>query len=573
MSPSGSPHGESRTETIERDVPAPMRDGVVLRADVWHPAGEGPTPALLYRAPYDKRRMAALDVLPATAAVEAGYTVVIQDTRGRFASGGEWQPVMWRQEALDTYDTVEWIAAQPWCDGAVGMVGPSYLGIVQWVCAMQQPPHLRAIAPAMCTVGDYDARATGGALRLDQLVSWAVVLMAPDWLRRRMLSADPPPPKTVEAIAEYAAHPRRAMELLPLTDILDVEEFPPLLREVLSGTAEVPDARMDRVRVPTLSVSGWYDIYSTATIGLHQRVVTLSDHHHLIMGCWAHLGSLLSVQGEVNFGLASAARFGGLAEKHLAFFDRYLRNAAEDVPRVEYFLMGARQWRTARSWPPPEAVARRWYLRHGGTLGAPPLRNEPAARYRYDPADPVPTHGGRVLNLGDLVPGPLAQNHLEQRPDVLVYTSEPLRETVELAGPVELVLSAESSAPDTDFTGKLIDVLPDGRALLIADGIVRARYREGLDRERPLKPGTVHEFFLDLGHTAWRLAPGHRLRVHVSSSNFPQFDRNLNTGGPIGEESVPVIAEQTVHHSLEHPSWLELRVLDIPATEGAVKPA
>ncbi|NGO11583.1 CocE/NonD family hydrolase [Streptomyces sp. HC44] len=567
--------GPHQVEIVERDVPAAMRDGVVLRADVRHPAGEDPTPALLYRAPYDKRRMAALDVLPAAAAVEAGYTVVLQDSRGRFASDGEWQPIMWRQEALDTYDTVEWIAGQPWCDGNIGMVGPSYLGIVQWVGAMQQPPHLRAIAPAMCTVGDYDARATGGALRLDQLVSWAVVLMAPDWLRRRLAAGDPPPRKTVETIAEYAQHPRRAMERLPLTDVLDLEEFPPLLRDVLAGRVEVPDARIDRVRIPTLSVSGWYDLYSNATIGLHQDMAARDGHHHLIMGCWAHLGSLLSVQGEVNFGPAAAAHFGGLPEMHLAFFDRYLRDEGERLPRVRYFLMGAREWRSARRWPPPEAVNRRWYLRHGGTLGPPPQDDEPTAHYRYDPADPVPTHGGRVLNLGDLVPGPLAQNHLEQRPDVLSYTSDALPEAVDLAGPAWLVLSAESSAPDTDFTGKLLDVHPDGRALLVADGIVRARHREGMDAERPLEPGTVHEFFLDLGHTAWRLEPGHRLRVHVSSSNFPQFDRNLNTGGPVGEESVPVVAEQTVHHSAGHPSWLDVTVLPTPPseTEGGAEPA
>ncbi|WP_328436364.1 CocE/NonD family hydrolase [Streptomyces sp. NBC_00444] len=550
-----------QVETIERDVPAPMRDGVVLRADVWHPPADGLTPALLYRGPYDKRRMPMLDVLPASLAVAAGYTVVLQDSRGRFASDGDWQPVMWRQEALDTHDTVEWIATRPWCDGNVGMVGPSYLGIVQWVGAALRPPHLRAIAPAMCAVGDYDARATGGALRLDQLVSWAAVLMAPEWLRRRLADGDPPPRKTIEAIADCARNPRRAMEQLPLTDILDLEDFPPLLRDVLAGQTEIPDVHAEDIDIPTLSLSGWYDIYATATLGLHQDLTSRAGHHHLIMGSWAHLSSLLPIQGEMNFGLASSARFGGLAEQHLAFFDRYLRGAQRELPRVRYFLMGAGEWRTSARWPPPRAVTRRWYLRQGGILGNAPEREEPAAHYRYDPADPVPSHGGRVLNLGDLVPGPLAQNHLEHRPDVLSYTSEPLPETLDLAGPVRLVLSVESSAPDTDFTGKLLDVLPDGRALLVADGITRARHRHGPDTERPLTPGTVSTLRLDLGHTAWRLPAGHRLRIHVSSSNFPQYDRNLNTGGPIGQESVPVVAEQTVHHDPENLSWLELTTL------------
>ncbi|UGY94131.1 CocE/NonD family hydrolase [Streptomyces gobiensis] len=562
MSTPEVPQQGVRRETIERDVDTPMRDGAILRADVWRPAGNRPAPALIYRAPYDKRRITALDVLPAADAVAAGYAVVLQDTRGRFSSGGTWQPIMWDQEALDTYDTVEWTAAQPWCDGNVGMVGPSYLGIVQWVGAMRQPPHLRAIAPAMCTVGGYDDQASGGAIRLDHLVGW-LVMMAADWLQRRFTAGKPPAQQTVAAIAEYAHSPRRAMEQLPLADILHLPDFPLPLRDVLSGKAEMkPACRLDAVRVPTLSVSGWYDVYSAATIGLYQDMTARSSSNHLVMGPWAHLGSLLPVQGELNFGLISGARYGGLAQRHLAFFDRYVRGIERDTPPVQYFLMGAGEWRTASSWPPPEVQPQQWYLRDGGTLSSqPPEREEPPARYRYDPADPVPSHGGRLLNLGDLVPGPLAQNHLEQRSDVLSYTSDVLPVALDLVGPARLRLYAESSAPDTDFAAKLIDVFPDGRAVLICDGILRARYREGVGSERPLRPGRVYELDIDLGHTAWRLAPGHRLQAHVTSSNFPQFDRNLNTDGPIGEESDPAVAEQTIHHGTERPSRLELTVL------------
>lgn len=557
--------------TIERDVSARMRDGVLLRADVWRHSDGRPRPAIVYRAPYDKGRLSGLDVLPPLRAVDEGYVAVLQDTRGRFASEGEWRPIMWEQEGLDTYDTVEWAAAQEWCDGSVGMVGPSYLGMVQWLGAMRRPPHLRAIAPSMVTSVEHDRVATGGALRLDHIVSW-LVMMSADWLNRRVVSGRPPPPEAVEVIMRYLRSPADAMWSLPLAETLRIPGFPLSLADILpDGPEDIrPRLRPEDVTIPTLSVSGWYDCFCGPTLALYRELVDLgAAEHELVMGPWAHLGTLLSVQGEVNFGLTGGAGLSDLPGRHLRFFDKHLKNVEDAYPPVRYFLMGANEWRTADAWPPPGAVERSWYLRGaahdaegGGELRTErPAAEEPSAEFVYDPADPVPSHGGRLLNLGALVGGPLSQNHLESRPDLLVYTSEPLAEPVTLAGPVRLSLWVESTAPDTDFTAKLLDVLPDGRAVVVADGALRARYRQGLDREVPLTPGEPAGLLVELGDTAVSLAPGHRIRLHVSSSNFPHLDRNMNTGAAVGSDPEPVTARQRVHHSARWPSALSLTVL------------
>lgn len=561
--------------TIERDVAARMRDDVQLRADVWRPSDGQPRPAIVYRAPYDKGRLSGLDVFPPLRAVEGGYVAVLQDTRGRFASEGEWRPIMWEQEGLDSYDTVEWAATQEWCDGNVGMVGPSYLGMVQWLGAMRRPPHLRAIAPSMVTSVEHDRVATGGALRLDHIVSW-LVMMSAEWLNRRVAEGRPPPPEAVEAIMRHLRSPDEAMWGLPLEDTLRIRDFPLSLADVLpDGPEEIrPRLRPEEIAVPTLSVSGWYDCFCGPTLALYRELVDLgAAEHELVMGPWAHLGTLLSVQGEVNFGLTGSASLSDLPGCHLRFFDKHLKTAEETYPPVRYFLMGANEWRAADTWPPPGAVEQVWHLRGvaqgaGGRLlsNNRPPGEEPPAEFVYDPADPVPSHGGRLLNLGGLVGGPLSQNHLESRLDLLTYTSEPLTEHVTLAGPVRLALWAESTAPDTDFTAKLLDVLPDGRAVVVADGSLRARYRQGLDREVPLTPGEPARLLIELGDTAVSLAPGHQIRLHISSSNFPHLDRNMNTGAAIGHDLESTAARQRLHHSARWPSSLSLTVL--PEEEG-----
>jgi putative CocE/NonD family hydrolase len=341
--------------------------------------------------------------------------------------------------------------------------------------------------------------------------------------------------------------------------------------------------------VPTLSVGGWYDVFATGTVSLH-RAMRARDaepgRHRLIVGPWTHSGVLPQIQGELNTGLSGSALGSRLPAAHLEFFDRHLRSpgteaarpAESDTAAVRYFLMGADEWREADDWPVHGASEIRWYLDSDGdartAAGSGRLLPKPdpgGSRfdgYRYDPHEPVPSHGGRVLHLGGLVGGPLDQGRLEARNDVLCYTSPVLDRPLDAIGRHRVRLFFSSSAPDTDVVAKLVDAYPDGRALIVAEGSLRLRYREGFDRETPLTPGEVVEVRIELGDCAWRFAPGHRLRLDVTSSNFPHLDRNLNTGDPIGLTTRTEVADQRVWHGVSRPSCLELQVLDADAREA-----
>lgn len=543
---------------VDSDVEIPMRDGTVLRADVWRVPGE-PCPAILYRTPYDKTAT-RMDPLPPERCVRAGYAAVVQDTRGRFASDGEWDTGMWATEAMDSYDTVEWVAAQDWCDGAVGMSGVSYLGIVQWLGAMLKPPHLRAIAPAMTTSTAYDPQTTGGALRLSHLAGW-LGFMAVDWMRRQAATGRR---RGFSSVLRYLDSSREKLRELPLGRILDVPDSPLSLGAMVErGRAYGPVVRTADVTVPTLSLTGWFDIYHGPSIALHDELARREPGgHQLVIGPWSHSGTLPQYQGELNFGLSAAGEYGPVPERVLAFFDTHLKGIERSADPVSYFMMGADEWRTARTWPPEESAAALWYLREGGRLALhPPQDEEPADTYDYDPHDPSPTHGGRVLALGELVGGPLNQRHLEERADTVVYTGPRLAVAQEVAGRVSVSLCFASTAPDTDIVVKLTDVFPDGRSILVCDGALRTRYREGFDSEKPLIPSVPERCTVDLGHTAWRFAAGHRLRLLITSSNFPHLDRNMNTGRRPGQDTEGVVARQSVFHDAARPSLLRLPVL------------
>jgi uncharacterized protein len=576
--------GVSRPSTvIDHDVDVPLRDGVLLRADVWRPADDVPRPAIVYRTPYGKDTM-RLDTLAPADCVAAGYAAVVQDVRGRGASQGQWLPLEWDHEGPDGYDTVEWVAAQPWCDGNVGMAGTSYLGIVQWLAAAARPPHLKAIAPAMTTSLSLDLRQTGGAFRLDHAVSW-LAFTAAERVRRAVAAGEPVAPETLRAVAELLADPRAALRRLPVADILGPADLGGDLRALFDGELRtLSELDYADVAVPTFSVSGWYDVFSTGTVSLHLAMRAARDapgEHCLVMGPWAHSGSLPQVQGELNTGIQGSAAGARLPALHLEFFDRHLRGAARAPAAVRYFLMGADTWHTAECWPPPGTEARHWYLHSDGdartAAGSGVLRADvpheapgrPSAPARdgfeYDPDDPAPSHGGRLLYLGRLVPGPLDQARLEARADVVCYTSGPLAEPLEAVGRHRARLFFSSSASDTDLVAKLTDVAPDGASLLVAEGSLRLRYREGFDREVFLKPGEPVEAIVELGDAAWRFAPGHRLRLDVTSSNFPHLDRNLNTEDRPGLGARSVTARQLVWHGADCPSRLELEVLAAPS--------
>jgi putative CocE/NonD family hydrolase len=579
--------------TVEVDVPVPMRDGVALATNVWLPRGPGPFPALLVRTPYgkDDAGLYGNPKLPDVfALVEAGYAVVAQDVRGTSRSPGTFVPHT--HEGPDSLDTLAWLAGQPWCDGAVGMWGGSYMGFTQWQAAPHDAPALRAIAPVMSSADPYAApwRSPGGALSQDAVLTWGT-LSALRNLRRNLVAGEGEP-ADVPALLAGLADPRLLHEPRPIDGRAAVTRSLPWLGQVLDHPERDAFWReiaaidhCGRVTVPALQIGGWYDVFIGETVRSytmmrrHGGSAAARDGQRLIIGPWSHPdGTDLGTYPDRSFGPAGSIKAAGVTEAHLRFFDRWVRGrtgAPGDTARVRLFVMGADQWRAEPDWPLPDTRYTGFFLDGGGhantatgdgvlTRDAP--SGEAADAYRYDPRDPVPTLGGTVLGAA---PGPADQAAAETRGDVLCFTTAVLERPVEVTGHVTLVLHVSSSAPDTDFTGKLVDVHPGGRAILLCEGIQRTRYRESLTDPRPLEPGTVCELTIDVGVTANVFRPGHRIRLEVSSSNFPRYDRNPNTGGTIAtatEEDLAV-AVNRVHHGPAHPSRLVLPLIERPVRE------
>lgn len=560
---------------IEKHVAIPMRDGVITYADVYRPADGAVVPGIVTRTPYDKEvGLSGLPVAPSPQKLaERGYAVVMVDTRGRFSSQGEFTPFV--HEGLDGYDTIEWTAAQPWCDGNVGIQGPSYLGATTMLAARERPPSLRCAIPIITADDYYDGWVyQGGAYQLGFGTLWGMGLAAAQYLRRDH-GLDPAYAETLTAALQGAP---ASLAALPLERIGGFADAAPWWRDWLDHDAQDdywnairPSADYARFEVPMLHVGGWFDIFGIGTVR-NFRGLTAAGRapQSLIMGPWAHT-SYDRYLGEMNFGPTGAAAFAGVIGAYNQFFDRHLKGGTADLPAVRYFVMGANEWRTADAWPPPEATARGFYLhsaggansaRGDGALSADrPGGNEPADRYLYDPLRPVPTEGGPTLQAQVGLPGPRDQRAIEARDDVLCYTSEPLAQPFTIAGPVTVTLWATTDAPDTDWTAKLVDVLPDGRAVSLTDGIIRACFRDSLAARVPVTPNEPTRYTIDLANTAHRFGRGHRLRLEVSSSNFPRFQPNPNTGRPAASETAPRPAVQHVLHDGDRPSCLELWVL------------
>jgi putative CocE/NonD family hydrolase len=580
---------------IEQNIMVPMRDGVRLATGVMRPEQDGRYPALLIRVPYDKdkrfpehpsRRLYVELSLEAERAVRAGYVVVVQDTRGRYASEGVFTPVA--DEAADGADTVAWIAAQPWSDGAVGMFGESYMGLTQWQAAQERPVALRAIAPMHAPfVHSSIYPYSGGAFLPATFLWWALAEGATPEARRR---ADQVRVEALERLAQSPAALGEVLEHLPLADQPLLEDVAPYYFEWLADpegqTAlheEALQARFPRVTVPALIIGGWYDYFLPSTLEHYRQLrrrggSAEARRPHLIVGPWAHV-DFPGMFAERDYGPQASTRAIDLTAIHLRWFDRWLKeidNGVDQELPVRIFVMGIDEWRSEADWPLPDAQERRLYLHSGGRansaagdgrLSAEAPGEEPADSYRYDPLRPVPTVGGAVMLMESptkINTGPLDQRLVEEREDVLCYTSAPLERPLEVIGPVALVLAVSSSAPDTDFTGKLVDVSPDGRAEILTDGILRARYRESPTAPALMEPGRVYELRIDLGATANVFRAGHRIRLEVSSSNFPRFDRNTNTGGKIAQEGPAELAaaDNRVHHDRAHASYLILPVVE-----------
>jgi putative CocE/NonD family hydrolase len=561
---------------VESNIAVPMRDGVKLYADVYRPAAAGKFPALIVRTPYGKQREGIHENLIGFA--QRGYAVVVQDVRGRFESEGKWDP--FRYEALDGHDAVEWAARQPWSNGKVGMHGGSYLGNVQWQAAAQTPPSLVAIFPVVASTSLYhNTWFHGGAFKLGLAMGWGVVRnprrvmypqhwhterYAPDeWRYENLFWKLPLKTIDVESSNQVVQHFRDWVEHQSYDDYwkaISVEEH------------------FDRVKVPAHVHGGWFDLLLGGTLngftGMRKSGGSERARREtkMIVGPWGHGPSRKF--GDVDFG-ETAHR--ALFDRNLRWFDHYLRgedNGIDREPPVEIFYMGINRWVHHNDWPVPGTRYTPFYLASGGransargdgVLSTEDRGGAPSDHYTYDPARPVPTLGGNDCCGAPIPAGPIDQRPVEARDDVLVYTSAILKEPLAIAGPVKMKLFASTDGRDTDYMVKLVDVHPNGFAMNIAEGILRARFRKGLDRMELLTPGEAYEFEIDMRGTANVFAPGHRIRVDVTSSNFPQYDRNPNTGEDLGSSDRLRAVRQTVFHSRDRRSHILLPVVEIPA--------
>jgi len=544
---------------VDRDVPIPMRDGTVLRADVYRPPTGATCPAVLNRTPYDR----SIPLTPPAAldpevAVAAGLALVCQDVRGQHSSDGEFYP--FRSEEADGFDSVEWVAAQPWCDGKVAMAGRSYSAATQWLAAAARPPHLEAIFPVVTGSDYYNGWIyQGGAFQLGFNLFWVQLMTAPksrgslDDQFRHLPITDPPLLATSPAgrfYRDWLAHPT------------DDEYWQSL----------AINHRYGQIEVPVFNVGGWYDLFLSGTLENYRRMRAEAATERarlqtrLLIGPWAH-GSTYGAypdHGYAEFG--DEARI-DLAQEQTAFYREQLLGPAEEpaLP-VRIFVMGENRWRDEHDWPLSRAREQCWFLRSDGVLSTEAPGDEKPDAYVYDPADPAPTIGGptslpaRFLRTNS---GPLDQRPLEERPDVLVYSSAPLAEPLEVTGPLSLVLHAASSAPDTDFVAKLCDVAPDGFSRILAEGVLRTRFAESRERPRLHEPNRPYEYTIDLVATSNTFLPGHRVRLLVTSSSFPRFDRNTNTGNAPGADTTEDLREarQTIFHDDARASHLRLPVV------------
>jgi len=558
----------------ERDVPVEMRDGTVLRCDVWRPRANERVPALLQRQPYDKRMAQSYVYAHPGWYARHGYGVVVQDSRGRGSSAGDFYPL--RGDAADGVDTIAWCAEQPWCSGKVASYGFSLPGLNQLLAAAEKPAALVTAIPGFYPQGMYDGLThVGGAFGLAAVLNWAL-LLAPDAARR---AGKPELLNDISNASGCGGPPATlALKNMPfllkpdllsfLRDYLEHPAFGPYWREFELGE------NLADVTIPCLHLSGWYDSFVTQTLDAYERFTTGTNaDHRLLVGPWYHIPWTQQV-GAVDFG-GDARNF--VDEYQLAWLDFWTkgqRGALDALPRVRVFVTGSNVWHDAEHWPLPATKNQTWFLRSEGRANSlsgngtltrePPNTNELADYYFYDPTNPVQSLGGHSCCYPQAAPmGPMVQREVELRNDVLIYTSEPLERPLWVAGKVMAKLFAATTARDTDWVVKLCDVALDGRSLNIQEGVIRARFRNGFERAELLEPDSVNEYTITIGVCCHSFAAGHRIRIQVTSSNFPGIDRNPNTGGPLGMENAFewVPASQTILHDAARPSCIILPIV------------
>ena len=547
-------------------VPARMRDGVALNTDVYLPSegvDGGPYPGVLLRTAYSNQ--GAPDVEMAAHLAGHGYAVALQDVRGRYGSEGEFRP--FRNEGPDGYDAIEWVAAQPWCTGRIGTMGISYEGSAQWLAAREGPPHL------VTMVSTAAAGRWMQELPFDRGVLMLVVL---PWLHAvsgrvgRQPWLIPDLPEVLRGLPVRTLDERLGISLPVWREWLEH----PTLDEYWRALLLDADA-FRRIDLPVLHITGWYDDDQPGALFFHEGMCAHSPRaadQHLVVGPWDHGGTRTPAQslGGVDFGPAALE---DIADLHRRWFDHWLKPGAPGPwpePRARVFLGATNQWRTAGAWPPRDCEPRLLYLRGGGranTLAGdgrldpqPPAAPEPADTFVYDPADPVASDVDPRFYAPDQTETPLDERFKHRRDDVLVYTSAPLEETLVVAGTPVVHLFAATDGPDTDWFAALHDVAATGASMLLAAGRLRARFADGLEREVPLEPGVAREFVVELGAVGHCLRPGHRVRLTVTSSDFPRWERNPNTGEPIATSVALRAATNRVCHEPDRPSRVVLPI-------------
>jgi putative CocE/NonD family hydrolase len=556
---------------VQYGVPAKMRDGATLYADIYRAHSDAKLPVLLMRTPYDKSAAWVTGIAHVAAA--RGYVVIIQDVRGRYSSEGEWYP--FRHESEDGYDTIEWAAALPYTNGRVGMFGGSYVGATQMLAAIAHPPHLAAIYPTVTASNYHDGWTyQSGAFEQWFDESWTSALAQNTAFRR--LSA-------LNTALD-------GINTLPLTSYQtikpDTNGLTPYFTDWLAHPSyddywkkwSIED-HYGQIQVPVYTVAAWYDIFLTGSLRNYIRLRTEAGSEasrkgqRLYIGTGGHSGGWGGKIGAVDFGEKA---FLNPDDLMLRWYDSLLKgeaNGTESDKPVKIFVMGKNVWRDEDSWPLARAKTTPYYLHsHGaangisgdGILDAKPPGSEQRDTINYDPADPAPTRGGQLC-CEPFPPGlgPQDQRPVEARSDVLVFSTPAFAQEFELTGPVTADLYVSSSAVDTDFTAKLVDVWPNGFAQNLTDGILRMRYRGSQEKPELMNPGEIYHITLDLGATSDVFLPGHKLRLEISSSNFPRFDRNLNTGEEQARATRMVKAANVIFHDKDHPSALMLPVVPV----------
>jgi putative CocE/NonD family hydrolase len=560
--------------TVERNTSLKMRDGVVLHADIYRPASTDKFPILLQRTPYNKDSTMGF----AVRAAAHGYIVIVQDVRGRYTSEGEWYP--FKHESQDGFDTIEWAGSLPYSNGKVGMFGGSYVGATQMLAAIASPPHLAGICPIV-TASNYHSNWTyqGGAFEQWFNESWTTSL-AQDTVNRYLATVS-------NAVQGSHALPLTSYPLFNLNTSFEpsamTAKFAPYFLDWLAHPTfddywrqwSIEDHYPD-IKVPALTVAAWYDLFQGGSLRNYTRIrlrgssEAARQGQQLLVAIGGHAGSGRKI-GDVDFGPAADFDFDNIT---LAWYDFLFKGAKNEFSKptpVKIFVMGANILRDENAWPLARAKSTKYFLHSDGransssgdgTLSETLPTKEHADEYVYDPADPVPTVGGPLCcDPAHLAAGPRDQRPLEQRKDVLVYSTAPFAADTEVTGPVSVELYAKSSAVDTDFTAKLVDVWPNGFAQNLTEGIVRARYRNSQTTSTLLDPGKVYNFNIDVWSTSNVFLAGHKLRLEISSSNFPRFDRNLNTGEEDRTAMHSVKATNTIVHDAEHPSALVVPVV------------